>query len=553
MPMKRSGPAKKKSLLHRGVSWLQDPLLNKGTAFTARERDALGLRGLLPPHVATIEEQVLRVMTNVRKKPNDIERYIYLIGLQDRSEALFYRVIVDHIEEMMPIIYTPTVGKACQEFGSLYRRARGFYVSAEDRGRVSKILANWPRQDVRVIVVTDGQRILGLGDLGAYGMGIPIGKLSLYTACAGIHPAQCLPVMIDVGTENASLLANPLYTGLRQFRVDGAAYDELVDEFVWAVQKRFPFALIQFEDFATNNAFRLLRKYQESVCAFNDDIQGTGAVATAGICTATRITGRRLTDQRILFFGAGEAGIGIADTLVDAMVGEGLSEPEARRRCWFVDSKGLVVQARRDLAEHKRPYAHEAEPQQDLLAAIQWLRPTALIGVSGAARSFDKRVIQTMASLNHRPIIFALSNPTSQSECTAAEAYEWSDGRAIFASGSPFPPVQFEGRSIVPGQGNNAYIFPGVGLGIVVSGAKRVTRTMFSIAAKALASTVTDAELAEGRVYPALGRIREVSAAIAEAVAGEAWHAGLARARKPRDIASKVRDAMYQPRYAEYA
>jgi malate dehydrogenase (oxaloacetate-decarboxylating)(NADP+) len=537
----------------RGLAWLRDPLLNKGTAFTEAEREALGLRGLLPPHVHTIEEQMMRVMATFRSKPNDLERYVQLNALQDRNETLFYHVVTAHLEEMMPIIYTPTVGKACQEFGNLFRRPRGLYISIQDRGRVADVLRNWPQKEVRVIVVTDGERILGLGDLGTFGMGIPIGKLALYTACAGIHPAQCLPVTIDVGTENEALLGQPLYTGLRQRRVRHRDYDGFVDEFVAAVQQVFPKALLQFEDFANTNAFRLLEKYRDLICTFNDDIQGTASVTLAGLYSALRITRRPLRDQTILFLGAGEAGIGIADLIVTALEHEGVSAAEARRRCWFVDSKGLVVQGRDSLAEHKLRFAHDHPFSPDLLSAIELLKPTVLIGVSGMPMTFTQPTIEAMARLNERPVVFALSNPTSKAECTAEEAYTWSQGRAIYASGSPFPPVTLGGRTFVPGQGNNAYIFPGVGLGVIACEARRVTDSMFFKAARALADHVREGDLEQGRVYPALGCIREVSAGLAVAVAEEAYAQGLARRRQPRDLAALIKSRMYEPTYPDYA
>jgi malate dehydrogenase (oxaloacetate-decarboxylating)(NADP+) len=535
------------------VAWLQTPWLSKGTAFTEAEREALGLRGLLPPRVHTQEEQVLRVMTNYRKKPNDLEKYVQLIALEDRNETLFYRVLIDHLEEMMPIVYTPTVGQACQEYGNLFRRPRGLYISAADRGQVKRVLRNYPMRGVRVIVVTDGERILGLGDLGAYGMGIPVGKLSLYTACAGIDPRQCLPVTLDVGTQNETLLRDPLYIGLRQPRIRGEAYDALVDEFVTGVQQVFPGALIQFEDFATRNAFRLLERYRDRVCAFNDDIQGTAAVALAGLCSALRLTGGKFADQRLLLAGAGEAGIGIANLVVSALVAEGVPREEARRRCWFVDSQGLVVRNRGELAEHKRPYAHDHPGCPDLLSAVRNLKPTALIGVSGASRSFTRPVIEAFGAIQARPIVFALSNPTSKAECTAEEAYTWTGGRAIFASGSPFGPVTLGRRTLVPGQGNNAYIFPGVGLGVIMCGARHVTDSMFFRAAQALAAQVDAADLKQGRIYPSLRRIREVSVQIAAAVVEEAHRLRLASQRRPRDIVAHLRRSMYQPSYPRYA
>ncbi len=476
--------------LPQGEALLHDPLLNKGTAFTEAERSALGLRGLLPPHVHTLEEQLARVMDNYRNKQTDLERYIHLVSLQDRNETLFYKVVGDYIEEMMPIIYTPTVGQACQQWGHLFRRPRGLYVSARDRGSMATLLRNWPGREVRVIVVTDGERILGLGDQGVGGMGIPVGKLSLYTACAGIDPATTLPVMLDVGTENEGYLADPLYLGLRQRRVRGAEYDALVAEFITAVGEVFPRALIQFEDFANLNAFRLLEQWRGKVCTFNDDIQGTAAVTLAGLYSSLRVTGKKLRDQVILFFGAGEAGVGIGDLIVSAMVDEGATLEEARQACWFVDSKGLVVRSRAGLAEHKLRFAHDAPGAPDLLSALERLRPTALIGVSTIARAFNRQVVEAMSRINERPIVFALSNPTSKSECTAEEAYGWSKGKAIYASGSPFPPCVVGGRTFVSGQGNNSYIFPGVGLGVVATESRHVTDQMFAAAARTLASLV---------------------------------------------------------------
>jgi malate dehydrogenase (oxaloacetate-decarboxylating)(NADP+) len=537
----------------KGVEWLHNPNFNKGTAFTDAERDALGLRGLLPPHVQTMDQQVRRVMNNFRNKSNDLERYVQMVGLQDRNETLFYRVIMENLEEMMPIIYTPTVGKACQEYGHIFRRSRGFYLSSNDRGLFEKILRNWPTRDVKVIVVTDGERILGLGDLGACGMGIPVGKLSLYTACAGIHPTQCLPITIDVGTDNETLLADPLYIGLRQKRIRGEEYDAIIEEFMLAVEKLFPGVLVQFEDFGNRNAFRLLERYRNRLCTFNDDIQGTGAVALAGILSALRISGQKLADQRVLFLGAGEAGIGIAENIVACLVEEGLSAAEARKRCWFVDSKGLIVKGRDGLTEHKLHFAHEHAPCADLLSAVKSLKPTMLIGVSGQPKTFTQEIVKLMGEFNKRPVVFALSNPTSKAECTAEEAYTWTEGRAIFASGSPFAPVSLNGKTLVPGQGNNAYIFPGVGLGVVCTGARRVTDAMFIKAARALASLIRESELAEGRVYPALSRIHEVSHAIAVAVAEEVYTQKLNSRSHPDDLSGFLRTQMYQPEYPDYS
>jgi malate dehydrogenase (oxaloacetate-decarboxylating)(NADP+) len=535
-----------------GVDLLHNPALNKGTAFTEAEREALGLQGLLPPYVSTQEEQVQRVMENFRRKPDNLEKYVHMMALQGRNETLFYRVVLENIEEMMPIIYTPTVGQACQEYGHIFRRPRGMFISAADQGRMVEVLRNWPNRDVHIIVVTDGERILGLGDLGASGMGIPVGKLALYTACAGVHPSACLPITLDVGTNNEQLLHDPLYIGIRERRLRGKAYDAFVDEFMTAVQEVFPNALVQFEDFANVNAFRLLEEYRQRQCTFNDDIQGTGAVALAGLHSALRITGGQLSEQTVLFLGAGEAAVGIADLIVAAMVSEGLSEEEARKRCWLIDSRGLVVKGRSSLAGHKLPYAHDHAPLPDLLSAVEALLPTAIVGVSGQPATFTQPVLAAMAKLNDRPIVFALSNPTSKSECTAEQAYTWTEGRAIFASGSPFPPVALGAKTFVPGQGNNAYIFPGVGFGAIASGAKLVTDEMFFVAAKVLAQQVSESDLKRGLIYPPLTKIREVSAAIAAAVAEVASRRGLAAQPKPDDIRAAIEAQMYVPNYKCY-
>jgi malate dehydrogenase (oxaloacetate-decarboxylating)(NADP+) len=538
--------------LHRGVKILHDPVRNKGTAFTDAERDELKLRGLLPPRVHSMAVQELRVLANIREQTSDLEKYLYLIALQDRNENLFYRVVMNNIEEMMPLIYTPTVGKACQEFQHIYRRPRGFYVTMEDKGRIKEILKNWPHKDARIIVVTDGERILGLGDLGADGMGIPIGKLSLYTACAGIPPTQCLPVMFDVGTNNEDLLNDPLYNGLERRRVRGKEYDELFAEFIDAAKEVFPGILIQIEDFGNTNAFRLLKQYRDTTCLFDDDIQGTGAVAVAGLIASMRITGAKLSDQRVLFLGAGEAGIGIADVFVAALREEGMSEDEARKHCWFVDSRGLLCAGRDNIALHKEPYAHEHEFIDNLLDAVKALKPTALLGLSGQPQTFTREVVEAMAAHNERPIIFALSNPTSQAECTAEQAYTWTDGQAVFASGSPFDAVKLGNRLLVPGQGNNAYIFPGVGLGVIASRSRVVTDEMFLAAAHSLANQVSEVDLDLGRVYPKLTRIRHVSARIAADVAAMAYDRGYTDKPRPDDILADIHDHMYHPVYPHY-
>ena len=535
-----------------GVALLRDPVLNKDAAFTEKEREILGIRGLLPARVQTMEEQVLRTLENFRGKPNDIEKYVFMISLQERNKTLFYRVVMDYIEEMMGIIYTPTVGQACLEYGHIFRRPRGIFISAKDRGRMPELLRNWPYQDIRIIVVTDGERILGLGDLGADGMGIPVGKLALYTACAGIHPSLSLPVTLDVGTENEDLLNDPLYIGLKQRRLRGAAYDDFLEEFIIAVEEVFPRTLIQFEDFANLNAFRLLERYRERILTFNDDIQGTAAMTLAGLLSALRITGGKLGDQRFLFVGAGEAGLGAGDLTVAAMVDKGLSVEEARQRCWFADSKGLVVKGRSDLSGRKLRYAHDHEFISGLQEVVETLKPAAIIGVSGKQGLFARPVLEAMARVNERPIVFALSNPTSRSECTAVEAYTWTGGRAIFASGSPFDPVILDGKKLAPAQGNNVYIFPGLGLGAIACGARHVPEEMFFVAAKALASEVSAGDLEQGSVYPPLARIREVSATIAAAVVEVAYRRGLATNPKPEDIPASLKSLMYEPKYQSY-
>ncbi|CAI5458731.1 unnamed protein product [Closterium sp. Yama58-4] len=539
-----------------GVDLLRNPKYNKGLAFTEEERDRLYLNGLLPAGYMSQDHQVDRVLANLKEAQSDLARYVHLMALQERNERLYYRVLVDHIEKLMPIVYTPTVGLACERFGLLFRRPRGLFVSQKDRGRVMELLKNWPERRVRAIVVTDGERVLGLGDLGVQGMAIAVGKLTLYTACGGIHPAECLPVTIDVGTNNQALLKDPFYPGLRQPRVTGEEYDELIDEFMEACKQRFGSdVLIQFEDFANHNAFRLLFQYRGSHLVFNDDIQGTAAVALAGLLAALPLLGSSLSNQTILFFGAGEAGTGIAELLATAISREAnISLAEARGRIWLVDSKGLVVRSRVDsLQPHKVPFAHDHPESGDLVDTIHAIRPTALIGVSGQAGTFTQPVCEAMAQLNERPVIFALSNPTSLSECTAEDAYQWTQGRAVFASGSPFPPVELGGRRFVPGQGNNAYVFPGIGLGCLMCGATRMRDEMFLAAAEALAAQVSDDDREQGRVYPPIWKIRQISAHIARAVAAKAYDLGVAtNLPKPPDLLSYAFSKMYNPHYRSF-
>ena len=531
-----------------GIALLRDPLLNKGTAFTEQERDALGLRGLLPAHVQSMEVQAARILVNLRALPTDLERYVALNALHDRNEALFFRVVIDNIDEIQPLIYTPTVGLACQRFGHIFQRPRGLFISANDRGRIAELLNNWT-YEAKLIVATDGQRILGLGDLGANGMGIPVGKLSLYSACAGIHPSLCLPVMLDVGTNNEELLNDPYYIGVRQKRLHGAAYDAFIDEFMEAAHDRFPNALIQFEDFASQTAVRLLGQYRDRFCTFNDDIQGTAAVALAGLLSALRVSGGTLTEQTVLFFGAGQAATGIADLVTSALVAQGLTEAEALARLTFFDVNGLVVQGRPDLAGHNMRYARALPPIHDFVTAIRTLKPTAIIGAAGVGIAFTPEVLAAMAEINERPIVFALSNPTSKAECTAQQAYHGTGGRALFACGSPYGPVTLEGKTFVPRHGNNSYIFPGVGLGVIASGARLVTDEMFMAAAHTLAELVSDADIAQGSLYPALPRLREVSAHIAASVAAVAFQRGLASGDAPNDLLAFVSAQMYDPRY----
>ena len=536
-----------------GIELLKDALLTKGKAFTAAERAALKLEGLLPPRLLTLDQQIDRALAQFRAKTSDLEKYIFLTSLQQRNETQFFRLLIGHLEETMPIIYTPTVGQACLEYGSIFRHPRGLWISIEDRGRIESILRNWPNRGARMIVVTDGERILGLGDLGAYGMGIPIGKLALDGACGGVHPYYCLPIPLDVGTDNQKFLDDPMYIGLPRRRARGEEYDAFVDEFVAAAQKVFPGCLIQFEDFANHNAFHLLEKWQDRICCFNDDIQGTAAVALAGLIAATRETGIPLRDQTLLFYGAGEAGTGIAGLFVSALMAEGVGEAEARKKCWFFDSKGLLVEGRGDkLPPHKVPYVQAAKHVTTLEEAVQAVRPTALIGVAGVGPAFTPAILQAMARFNKRPVVFALSNPTSKAECTAQEAYEGTEGRGVFASGSPFGPVSFGGREFHPGQGNNVYIFPGVGLGALAVASTRVTDSMFLAAANSLAAQTTDEDLRRGCVYPRLNRIREVSLNIAVRVAEEAFRLGVAGVPHPKDIRQDIASRMFVPEYSDY-
>ena len=531
-----------------GKALLVDPVLTKSTAFTREERERYGLRGLLPYDVATMSKQIARVLDNMRCKSSAIEKYIFLNALLERNQRLFYRTMIDHIEEIMPLVYTPTVGEACKEFAHIFRKPQGFYITPDDRGAIATILKNWPEQDIRVIVVTDGERILGLGDLGANGMGIPIGKVALYVACAGIDPAHCMPIMLDVGTNNVPLREDPLYLGYPYPRIGGDAYRTLVDEFVQAVQVRFPNAVIQFEDFLTPHAFEFLERYGHRVRCFNDDIQGTAAVTLAGIYTSCRITGKKFADLNVMFLGTGSAASGTAELVVEAFCQAGLSKSQAQKRLWFIDRNGLVTTTSHNVKARIKPFTqdHAACSFVDAIGAI---KPDVLIGATGVAGTFTEAIVRKMAAVNERPVIIALSNPTSHTECTAEQAYQWSDGRVIFASGSPFDAVHYGDTVFKPAQGNNAYIFPGIGLGVFVSAARLVTQSMFLAAAEVLASTVTEQEIQKGAVYPALTRVRDVSLAIAIAVCRVAMTEGLAEKDLPQDLNGYIKSLMYEPDY----
>ncbi len=542
----------------RGESLLRDPFTNKSTAFTAAERADLGLDGLVPPAVSTMDQQLARAYGHYRVKQTPLERYIYLASLQDRNETLFFRLLHDHIDEMMPVVYTPVVGEACQQYSHIYRHPRGLYISYEQRNHIDAVFANHPRSPA-VIVVTDGERILGLGDQGVGGMGIPTGKLSLYTACAGIPPYLTLPIMLDVGTDNHERLNDPLYLGLRHKRIRGRAYQDFIDQFVEAVLRVHPDAVLQWEDFLKANALTQLARFRDRLCTFNDDIQGTAAVTAAGVYAALRISGQAMRDQRVVLGGAGASAQGIANLFVSALRDAGLSWGEARQRICTVDSRGLVTQARAELEDFKAAYARPVEEVATYVCGdpmhitleetIRNFKPTILVGTSGATGLFTEAVVRAMAAVNDRPIVFPLSNPTSKSECTAEQAVRWSDGRAIVATGSPFDPVVYRGQTHRIGQGNNAFIFPGVGLGLWAGGVRRVTDTMFLDAARALAQMVRPADLDQGAVYPELTRIRDCSHAVACAVIRRAVAEGHASPAILAGLEETVSRAMWFPKY----
>jgi malate dehydrogenase (oxaloacetate-decarboxylating)(NADP+) len=533
----------------RGIDILHDPILNKATAYTEAERQALGLVGLVPDTTESEDLQLRRALQQLGHKTTDLERYIYLISLLDNDETLFYRTVMSDPARFLPIVYDPTIAEACLKFGHIYRRARGMYLSITRKGHVKEVLRNWPVQDVRVICVTDGGRILGLGDLGANGMGIPIGKLQLYTACAGVPPRGLLPLYLDAGTNNQQYLNDPLYLGLRSPRPSTEELYAFVDEFVEAVQEVFPNCCIHFEDWTGSDAVHLLARYRDKVCCYNDDIQGTGSVTLAGLLAALKVTRGKIRDQRILFLGAGSAAIGLAGLIASAMVQEGLSLKEAQARISMFDINGLLEPGRKDLFDFQKPYAHPHAPTRDFVAAIESLKPTAIIGVSTVGNTFTRPVIEAMSRLNDRPIIFALSNPTEHAECTPEAAYQWSKGKALYAAGVQFPPVSDGGRTFLPGQANNFYIFPAVGMAIYATQPKRVTDEMFIEAAHALADQVTPRELEQGLLFPPQSNILETEIKVAARVAKVVFDSNLAGVADPADCEAFIRSHVYKPEY----
>jgi malate dehydrogenase (oxaloacetate-decarboxylating)(NADP+) len=535
----------------RGAELLRDPALNKSTAFTEAERQALGLVGLVPDTTESEDLQLRRVMEQLGEKPTDLERYIYLINLLDHDETLFYRTIMSDPARFLPIVYDPTIGEACLKFGHIYRGPRGMYVPITRRGHVKEVLRNWPVQDVRVICVTDGGRILGLGDLGANGMGIPIGKLQLYTACAGVPPKPLLPMFLDAGTNTEQYLHDPLYLGLRQTRPPTPELYSFVDEFVEAVQDVFPKCCIHFEDWTGVDAVHLLQRYRDKYCVYNDDVQGTAGIVLAGMINATRIKGTQLKNEKYLFLGAGSAGIGLADLLCSALVQQGMPLKDARARVYMFDINGLLEPSRTDLVDFQKPYAHSHPPTRDFVAAIKSIKPTTIIGVSTVGGAFTNQVIEAMSEINERPVILALSNPTEHAECTPEQAYAWSKGKAIYAAGVQFPPVHLNGQTFLPGQANNFYIFPAIGMAIYATEAKRVTDDMFIEAAKAVADQVPDTLLNQGLLYPLQSNILETEINTAARIAKLVFDGGLARVDRPADMEAFIRSHVYRPEYSK--
>ena len=533
----------------RGTAVLQDPKLNKSTAFTEQEKQALGLVGLVPDVTESEDLQLQRVNLQLAQKPTDLERYIYLMNLLDHNETLFYRTLMSDPARFLPIVYDPTIGEACLKFGHIYRHARGMYLSIARRGKVKDILKNWPEKDVRFICVTDAGRILGLGDLGANGMGIPIGKLQLYTACAGVPPQYLLPMYIDAGTTNEEYLHDPLYLGMRKARPSTEELYSFVDEFVQAVQEVFPKCCIHFEDWTGVDAVHLLQRYRDKYCVYNDDVQGTAGIVLAGMINAAKIKGKKLSDEKYLFLGAGSAGIGLADLLCSAMTQEGLSLKEAQSHVYMFDINGLLEDTRKDLVDFQKPYAHKHAPTRDFVAAIEDIKPTTIIGVSTVGGTFTQQVIEAMSRVNERPVVLALSNPTDHAECTPEQAYTWSKGKAIYAAGVQFPPVHYQGQTFLPGQANNFYIFPAVGMAIFATQASRVTDEMFIEAARAVANQVPSDLLKQGLLYPLQSNILETEIQTAARVANLVFDSGLARVPRPNDVVAFIRQHVYRPEY----
>jgi len=537
----------------RGMEVLLDPSLNKSTAFTEDEKQKLGIVGLVPDAAETQDLQLSRVMMQLGHKPTDLDRYIYLVNLLDHNEALFYRTVMSDPARFLPIVYDPTIGEACLKFGHIYRQTAGMYLSINRRGKVKEVLRNWPQKDIRFICVTDGGRILGLGDLGANGMGIPIGKLQLYTAAAGVPPQYLLPMYLDAGTNNEEYLHDPLYLGLRKTRPATADLFSFVDEFVEAVQEVFPKCCIHFEDWTGVDAMHLLERYRHKYCVYNDDVQGTAGITLAGMINAAKIKGTKLKDENYLFLGAGSAGIGLANLLCSALVEQGMKLKDAQSRVHMFDVNGLLESTRKDLVDFQKPYAHQHKPTKDFVAAIESIKPTTIIGVSTIGGAFTQKVVETMSRINDRPVVLALSNPTEHAECTAEQAYTWSKGKAIYAAGVPFPPVRYNGQTLLPGQANNFYIFPAVGMAIFATQAKRVTDEMFIEAAQAVADQVPSDLLKQGLLYPLQSNILETEIQTAARVAKLVFDSDLARIDRPADMVAFIRRHVYSPEYQKLA
>ena len=533
----------------RGIQVLQDPKLNKSTGFTEADKQALGLVGLVPDVTESEELQLQRVNLQLAQKPTDLERYIYLINLLDHNETLFYRTLMSDPARFLPIVYDPTIGEACLKFGHIYRQAHGMYLSITRRGTIKNVLKNWPEKDVRFICVTDAGRILGLGDLGANGMGIPIGKLQLYTACAGVPPQYLLPMYLDAGTNNEQYLRDPLYLGMRKTRPSSEELYSFVDEFVQAVQELFPKCCIHFEDWTGVDAVHLLERYRNKYCVYNDDVQGTAGIVLAGMINAAKIKGTKLSDEKYLFLGAGSAGIGLANLLCSAMVQEGLTLKQAQSQVYMFDINGLLEDTRKDLVDFQKPYAHKHAPTRNFVAAIESIKPTTIIGVSTVGGTFTQKVIEAMSRINERPVVLALSNPTDHAECTPDQAYRWSQGQAIYAAGVQFPPVHYNDQTFLPGQANNFYIFPAVGMAIFATQASLVTDEMFIEAARAVADQVPADLLKQGLLYPLQSNILETEIQTAARVAKLVFDSGLARVARPTDMVAFIRGHVYKPEY----